>query len=192
MVEIQDDVNYTGVHAFLFVRDVAEAETPRELVSRLRELGAPPEGPVIFASDMVGDYVAFAHVRTESVGELQELISGELWSRGARGRFSIEGAVYKDQQTGFHIGAKRSTPEVIGLVSIVVERGRVDEVLQALGSVPAFKGASAISGAFDILLQLGGDDLDDVIGPAMDALQRIDGIVHTSSAFTDASASGAL
>jgi membrane-associated protein len=192
MVEIQDDTNYTGVHAFLFVRDVAEAETPRELASRLRELGAPPEGPVIFASDMVGDYVAFAHVRTESLGELQELISGELWSRGARGRFSIEGAVYKEEHTDFHIGAKRSTPEVIGLVSIVVERGRVGEVLQALGSVPAFKGASAISGEFDILLQLGGDALDDVIGPAMDALQLIDGIVHTSSAFTDASASGAL
>jgi DNA-binding Lrp family transcriptional regulator len=190
-MEIQDDANYTGVHAFLFVRDVAEGESPRELASRLRELGAPPEGPVIFASDAVGDYVAFAHLRTESLGELQELISGEIWSRGARGRFAIEGAVYKDHATGFLIGSKRFTPEVIGLVSIVVERGRVNEVLQALGSVPAFKGASAISGQFDILLQLGGDDLDDVIGPAMDALQRIDGIVHTSSAFTDASASGA-
>ena len=185
MEEMEYDPNYTGVHAFLFVHDVPEG-TPADLAVRLRELGSPPEGPVIFASETVGEYVAFAHLRADTLGELQALLAGEVWSQGAHGHAALEGKTYRDQSTGMLIGAKRFTPEVIGLVSIVVERGRLDEVLDALGSLPGFKGASAISGSSDILLQLGGDDLDDVLGPAMDALQRIDGIVHTSSAFADA------
>jgi len=183
--ELQDDPNYSGVHAFLFVNDVVEG-TPAELAVRLRELGSPPEGPVIFASETVGEYVAFAHLRAETLGELQALLAGEVWTQGARGHAALEGKVHHEHGTGMLIGAKRFTPEVIGLVSIVVERGRLDEVLDAVGSLPAFKGASAISGSSDILLQLGGDDLDEVLGPAMDALQQIDGIEHTSSAFVDA------
>jgi hypothetical protein len=42
-----------------------------------------------------------------------------------------------------------------------------------------------VTGDFDILLQLGGDDLGSVLEAAAGALQGVDGIVHTSTAFAD-------
>ena len=48
-----------------------------------------------------------------------------------------------------------------------------------------FRGASTVFGDFDILLQLGGDSFEPVADDAAVALQRIDGIVATDTAFTD-------
>jgi DNA-binding Lrp family transcriptional regulator len=187
------DYEYTGLHAFLFIDRVQAGKTPADVVSGLRGLGSPPDGPVIFASEFVGQYLAFAHVWVEEgdLSGLQDLITGDLWEMGVRCRYCIEAAVHTNPVTLVHSGTKRATPEIIALVSIVVERGRVQEVLNALGGteevegVPGFKGASVVTGDFDILLQLGGDNLDDVLQAAMTSLQEIDGIVHTSTAFAD-------
>ena len=180
------DFDYTGLHAFVFIDHVPRDETPRSVVSRLREFG-PPDGPVLFAAEVVGPYVAFAHLRVEDddLGRLHDLISGELRDRGVRCTYGVEGTVHSNITTGIHVGPKRATPEIIALVRIKVERGLVMEVLQRLGELPAFKGASTVSGDFDILLQLGGERLSDVMGPAMNDLQDVAGIVRTSTAFID-------
>ncbi len=186
MAETQNDFDYTGLHAFVFIDRVPEGDTPRSLVERLRGMGRPPEGPVLFASDAVGPYLAFAHLRVEEddLSALQDLISGELWERGVHCRYCVETRVYTDPAERL-IGTKRSTPEIIGLVSIVAETGRVDEVLEHLGRISAFKGASVVTGDFDILLQLGDDSLREVVEAGMGDLQHIDGIVHTSTALLD-------
>lgn len=193
MSKEEEDYGYTGLHAFVFIDRIHGARTPAEVVAGLRALGAPPEGPVIFASEFVGPYLAFAHLRVEEddLSALQDLITGDLWEQGVRCHYCLEAGVYTNPVTFQVGGTKRATPEIIGLVSIVVERGRVQEVLNALGgteeteAVPGFKGASVVTGDFDILLQLGGDELRPVLESAAGALQGIDGIVHTSTAFAD-------
>jgi len=46
MVDRITDFDYTGLHAFVFIDHVPEGTTPRRVVSNLRKLGAPPDGPV--------------------------------------------------------------------------------------------------------------------------------------------------
>ena len=80
-----DEYDYTGVHAFVFIDSVDPGENIRDVIDRLQIVrSASGRTRVMFASEMVGSYLGFAHVRTETLAELQDLIAGELWSRGAR------------------------------------------------------------------------------------------------------------
>jgi hypothetical protein len=184
---MENDHDYTGLHAFVFIRQVPDGETPQGIAGRLRELGRPPQGPVIFASDAVGPYLAFAHVRVEEgdLNGLQDLISGQLWEIGVHCDYSVESKTYTDPATTQKVGVKRATPEIIGLVSIRVEQGRIDDVLEQLGNLKAFKGASVITGDDDILLQLGGETLSEVLEVGMGELQNVRGIKHTSTTLID-------
>ncbi|MDQ3209942.1 MAG: hypothetical protein M3Q20_02010 [Actinomycetota bacterium] len=186
---VDDDFDYTGLHAFVFIDSVDPGKNIREVIDALRELGPPPDGPVSFASEMVGGYLGFAHVRTETLAELQDLIAGELWRRGAHCAHCVEAGVA-------HVGArlkgvKRSTPEVIAIVRVRTNPGALGDVLEAMADEggplrETFKGASVIFGDFDILLQLGADSFEAVAADVYGPLQRIDGIVSTDTAFTDA------
>jgi hypothetical protein len=186
MAEEPGPFDYTGLHAFVFVDHVPETDSPIEVVNRLRdELKAPPEGPVMFAGDVVGPYQAFAHLRVEEgdLSGLLDLINGSLRQHGVRCKYAVETGTYKKGDRV--IGTKRGTPEIIALVSIVVKRGMIASVLDKLGDLEAFRGASVVTGDFDILLQLGGETLDGVLQVGMGALQQIDGIVRTSTALLD-------
>lgn len=182
--ELED---YTGLHAFVFVREVDPGTNVRDVVGALRELGRPQ---VRFAAETVGTYIGFAHVRTETLGELQDLIVGELWERGVHCDHCVEGGV---AQVGTRkAGAKRSTPEIIGLVRVRTRRGAIQDVLDAMadenGPLRAtFRGASIVFGDFDILLQLGGETFEQVAGDALGPLQTIEGITGTDTAFIDGS-----
>jgi DNA-binding Lrp family transcriptional regulator len=177
---------YTGLHAFVFIDHVEPGTTVREVVDRLRAFGPPPAGPVIFASEFVGHYSAFAHVRVEEndLAGLQDLIAGGLRQRGVHCSYHTEAKVYAD--AAGKKGTKRFTQEVIALSRIRVQPGRLDDVLQALGKLPTFKGASVLFGNTDILLQLGGDSYGDVAEIALNALQQVPGIAKTETAFADA------
>ncbi|HSD48229.1 MAG TPA: hypothetical protein VLE71_00190 [Actinomycetota bacterium] len=186
MAEEPGPFDYTGLHAFVFIDHVPETDSPFAVVQRLRnELKGPPEGPVMFAGDVVGPYQAFAHLRVEEgdLSGLLDLINGPLRENGVRCKYAVETGTYKKGDRV--IGTKRGTPEIIALVSIVVKRGMIAMVLDKLGDLDAFRGASVVTGDFDILLQLGGDRLDDVLEVGMGQLQQIDGIVRTSTALLD-------
>lgn len=183
------DFDYTGLHAFVFIDSVDPGANIREVIDALRAFGPPPEGPVMFASEMVGSYLGFAHVRTEGLAELQDLIAGPLWERGAHCSHCVEAGV---ATIGPRMqGAKRNTPEVIALVRVRTAAGALGSVLETVadeeGPLRAtFKGASVMFGDFDILLQLGGDSFEAVAADAYGPLQTIEGIVATDTAFTDA------
>lgn len=169
------DYRREELHAFVFVDHVAHDDTPRALAKRLK--GMPQ---VVFASDAVGSYLAFAHLRLDDrddLGGLQDLISGALREQGLRCKYGLEVGTYK-------VGAKRSTPDIIGLVSIVVDAGALDGVIEAFEGLGVVKGASIVTGDFDILAQVNGDSVDEVLEKIMQ-LQGIDGIVHTSTALMD-------
>jgi hypothetical protein len=171
--------DYTGVHAFLFIDQVQEGRSPEKVVQKLRLAGKPP---IMYASTFVGDFVAFAHVRVESLGELQNLIDGTIWEAGARCTWGIESPVTT-------LGAKRKSPGIIALTRIKVQPGAADEARESLaegGGGTGFVGASVITGEYDILLQMTGDELDDTKTNIMNALAPIrDVVMRTSTAFAD-------
>jgi hypothetical protein len=177
--------DYTGLHAFAFIEHVDEGTTPEAVVTEVLNLGSPPDGPVLFASPFVGDYVAFAHVRAEDLASLQDTIDRDLWPAGVHTTWAVESDYFRDAtDAGKKKGAKRKSPEVIALSKVRVQRGRIGSVLKELGSVPGFVGASVVSGDFDILLQTGGDTFD-AVAASLNEVQRIEGITRTSTAFAD-------
>ncbi|HSL12364.1 MAG TPA: Lrp/AsnC ligand binding domain-containing protein [Actinomycetota bacterium] len=180
-----NDFDYTGLHAFGML--TGGARSPAEVMDGLRALGRPPEGPVLWSGTCVGDYVGLVHARVESLGELQDLIEGRFWELGMRGKWALERRVAEDRTDAVArpIGTKRSTPEYIAIASVTVERGALQEVLYAVVHVPTVRGASVVFGDADLLVQLGGDDFDAVASSVEEELQAIDGIVHTSTAFSD-------
>jgi hypothetical protein len=187
---------YTGLHAFVFLDHAPEGLHTRDIVQTLRELPEDPDTPgrVIFASEFVGPYPAFAHVRVDDedgrgLRRLQHFIAGPLWNAGARCKYATESA-YAVTEDGKK-GAKRGSPGIIGLVQIKVKRSRVDDVWTELKSRiqehPAtYVGASMVDGDFDILLQLGGTTLEAVQNAALD-LGSVVGIVRSETALTDGS-----
>lgn len=173
--------DYTGVHAFLFIDQVQEGRSPEQVVEKLREAGKPP---IMYASTFVGDFVAFAHVRVESLGDLQNLIDGTIWEAGARCTWGLESPVST-------LGAKRKSPGIIALTRIKVKPGTADDARNSLAEAgdmegTGFVGASVITGEYDILLQMTGGSLEDAKSNIMNALIPIqDVVMRTSTAFAD-------
>jgi hypothetical protein len=178
MNDVEDHwADYSGLHAFLFVDHVEPGKTAEQVVEALRAKGKPP---VMYASTFVGDYVAFAHVRVETLGELQDLIEGTVWEAGARCAWAIE-------STASTFGAKRKSPGLIALTRIKMLPGSIDQAREALVEAQStgFVGASVITGHHDILLQMTGTSIDDVKANIQNALSGIEGVVRTSTAFAD-------
>jgi DNA-binding Lrp family transcriptional regulator len=173
--------DYTGLHAFLFIDHVAEGTNPEEVVRKLRELGKPP---IMYASTFVGEFVAFAHVRVESLGALQDLIESDIPGTGARCHWSLESGGVGT------FGAKRRSPGLIALVRAkLTDPRRVRAVHRRLAEregAPGFEGVSPISGQWDLLLQMTGSDPDDAQTNLENLLADFDGeFARTSTSFAD-------
>lgn len=181
---------YTGLHAFVFIDEVDPGMNIREVIDDLRGLGSPPEGPVIFAAEMVGSSLGFAHIRVEDgdLAGLQDLIAGDLWDKGVHCKHCIE---VDTGRRGAHLrGVKRDTPEIIAISKLKVRPGCLTDLLADLAALDSpiadtFKGASVIFGEWDVLLQLGGDDFNTVASAVYHDLQGIDGILDSDTLFTD-------
>jgi len=179
MPDVEDHwADYSGLHAFLFIDHVEPGKTAEQVVEALRAKGKPP---VMYASTFVGDYAAFAHVRVETLAELQDLIEGTVWEAGARCAWSLESHTST-------FGAKRKSPGLIALTRIKMHPGSIDEARDQLAENPpetGFVGASVITGEYDILLQMTGSSIDEVKSNIQGVLGAIDGVKRTSTAFAD-------
>lgn len=190
--EFLEQFGYTGLHAFVFIDEVDPGTNIRTVIDALRAFGPPPDGNVIFASELVGSSLGFAHIRVEEgdLAGLQDLIANDLWDRGAHCSHCVEAKVAK--QGDRLLGAKRGSPDIIALVRIHTERGQLENVLDDLSAeegplADTFKGASVVFGDFDILLQLGASEFQVVADAVYGPLQQIAGIAHTDTSFTDGS-----
>ena len=79
---------------------------------------------------------------------------------------------------------------MIALSRVRTRTGTLSDVLDTMAAEHGplrrtFRGASVVFGGFDILLQLGGESFEDVAEDAANALQSIDGITGTDTAFID-------
>jgi hypothetical protein len=194
-IETRDEYAYSGLHAYVLVRDVtAESKHPerntRVFVEEFRD-DRNDEGPITSVVEAAGAFKVLVHLRfpdgadDEPMDALQSFLAEDRWD-GVDYDLVLEGPAYTGP-TNELIGFKRHTSTIVAIVKVWVEHGRTREVLGRLGDElgRAFHGASIVYGDCDILLALEGDDVKSVAGAALGSLQRIDGIARTETSFTD-------
>lgn len=179
---------YEGLHAFVFMHRVPPGKTVRKVIGdvrRDRDLFDPERGPVMFAAECQGDFIAFLHLVVEEgdLKALEDLRAGRLWDHGVRSEIAIEQTVFGAPASP--MGPKRGSPRACGIQLVHVEpTERPREVLDRMGDVPGFVGASTVSGSFDILLEVGADDVDSLLQTSpVDALHAIPGVERSEAAF---------
>jgi hypothetical protein len=178
-----DDV---GLHAFVFIDHLDPGMRISKVITDLFRLESEV-GRVLWAAPFVGDYLGFAHIQVDDVdgrnnlAGLQTFIENDLWNDGVHCSYSTE------ITRPLKVGIKRDTPEIIALVGIKTEHGRAFEVADVLDHASGAKGCSVVLGHLDVVLQLGGDSLEEVVEhiQAMQGMEGLDGIVSTSTAITD-------
>lgn len=170
--------DYTGLHAFCFVDHVEPGTNPEEVVRRLIEKGKPP---IMYASTVVGDYQVFVHARVRKLADLQDLIESVIFAAGVRCTWAIESPIRR-------AGAKRKSPGLIALTRLTMEHGTENAARKKLVTPPlstGFVGASKITGAHGILLQMTGSSIIDAERNIRAALQDVEGVLDMSTAFID-------
>jgi hypothetical protein len=196
--EAWEDLVATGTHAYLFfdraARPLDEAvRLLRSVMPDAAEAAPGAEGwsergwGVLSASEFVGPFAAFAHLRVDGgLADLQSFVAMLRRDLGIHGELAIAGGSPRDDD-GITMMAKAKKCAVVGLVRVWVRKGRVEETLEALRRElgAAFEGATIVFGSFDILLELGADELAPVLEAALGPLQAIEDVVRTETAVAD-------
>jgi hypothetical protein len=189
--EQRDEYAYTGLHVYALIQDVSPtaAQPKRNASDFIRHLQDQAEaaGPITAAVEIAGALQGLVHLRfgEGDVNALQDFLGTDVW-QGVRYELFYEGPVYMGPSQEL-IGLKRHICDIVALVRVWVEKGRIREVLGRLGDElgDRFHGASIVYGSCDILLALEGHTFKDVAYAALVGLQKIDGIVRTETSFTD-------
>jgi hypothetical protein len=200
--DVWADLDTTGTHAYLFMH-LVEGRSVRQAVDALRasmpDAGSESEHTqqaaewtergwrALSAAEFVGPYAAFAHLRVDGdLVDLQDFMAALARDLGIRSNYALTGPSYTDS-SGQILIAKFKKCEVVCLVGVWAGKGRVQEVLQALGDHmgETFKGATVTFGRTDILLELGASSLEPITQAVLETLQNIEGVRKTESAFAD-------
>jgi hypothetical protein len=187
-----NDLDYTGLHAFAFIDGVDPGRNVADVVEDIggvegREF---PNGRVMFASVTVGAYKGFAHVRVDQgdLAALQRLIFEDLWAEGVRCEHAVEGPLYTPQGVNATpMAPKRKSPPFCALVRVRTDDDPIavmNEIARRFGDTDPFQGASVTFGTADLLVELAGDSLDAVDGPVLDVIRGTPGVVWTKTSFT--------
>jgi DNA-binding Lrp family transcriptional regulator len=186
-----DDQLYTGLHAFVFIKEVDPGRNIADVIDDLAdpERFASDNGRVLFASVVVGSYIGFAHVRAEDgdLAALQRLIYHDLWARGVRCEHAVEGPVHNTMgAVPEPKGPKRKSPPFCALVRVRTDddpTAVMTEIARRFGDTDPFQGASVTFGRADLLVELAGDTLDAVREPVLSVIRDAPGVVWTDTAF---------
>jgi hypothetical protein len=186
-----NDVDYTGLHAFVFIDNV---DPGRNVADVVEDLGGTegrlfPNGRVLFASVTVGTHKGFAHVRADegNLAALQRLIYQDLWAEGVRCEHAVEGPVYTPQgANALPKGPKRRSPPFCALVRVRTDDDPIavmNEIARRFRDDEPFQGASVTFGSADLLVELAGDYLDAVRGPVLGVIRGTPGVIWTKTLF---------
>ncbi len=181
-------LGYTGLHAFLFVDHVDPASgSVRQVLADIWHHAHFENGHVLFAHDFVGPFLGFAHLRAakDDLEGLEGLVE-ELQLRGVRCQLAIETRFYQSPQ-GVPMAVKRMPCEVVGLVKIWTKKRRAHRVLQSLGDElgPQFRGASGVSGDFDVLLEVQAPKLRPLARMVQERVRDWPGVARIEAGFAD-------
>jgi hypothetical protein len=183
-----------GLYAYLFVTGVKASEASVSgQIANVREL-IRDEGPVRFASEVVGAYKAVVALEVGSgdLAGLQDFLGGAEYGGtqfewdGFDYALVVEGPAYTTAVNTL-MYPKRPGCDVLAFVRISVEAGRAREVLGRLGDElgPTFHGAAIVFGGTDILLTLEATEFETVAQVALAELQHVSGVTATESSFAD-------
>ena len=191
MTTISDEELYTGLHAFVFIKEVDPGRNVADVVDDIAdpERFTSDNGRVLFASVVVGSYIGFAHVRTDEgdLAALQRLIYHDLWARGVGCEHAVEGPVYTTMGVNAQPkGPKRKSPPFCALVRVRTDDDPVAvmrEIARRFDETDPFQGASVTFGRADLLVELAGDTLDAVSQPVLSVIREAPGVIWTDTAF---------
>jgi hypothetical protein len=185
-------LDYSGLHAFLFVDHVApKAGTVRDVMMKIWKKPSFENGQVLFAHDFVGPFLGFAHLRAEDDDlESMERLVAELQDEGARCTLATEVGVYQNGPQAK--GTKRSGCEIVGLVKIWTNVSP-REVVQSLGDDELgenvlggrFRGASLVLGDFDVLLEVQDSTFEPLAQTVLEIVRGWAGVERIEAGFAD-------
>jgi hypothetical protein len=136
---------------------------------------------VRFVGQFMGAFNLFARVVAADLGELQRRVAGEYWEAGIRSDVSIN-------LTGARPDApKRHSPDICALVCAQVTADPFEVLAQLdelfVGVIPY--GAALVTAVdFDLLIDVGGDTVEDVVDRVLE-LRALPGIGRTSTSLAD-------
>ena len=163
------------LEAYVFERDIGEAG-----IDGLKGSFADAPG-VGFVAQFVGAFSLFARVVATDLGELQGRIKGAYWEAGFRSDWSLNLTAERAA------APKRASPDICALVCARVN-GDPFRVLDALDDrflgEGAYGAAVVTAADFDLLIDLGGDSVEEVIDRVL-ALRRVDGVGRTATSIAD-------
>jgi DNA-binding Lrp family transcriptional regulator len=168
---------YQGINAYVFVEDAHEAD-----LDRMRGLvgggssDMVEQAPGMRAVGILnGPYDAIVAVGVDTLDELRRVVMEDI--RGGQSPKTDTAIALRPIMRP--IPMSPDLPPVVAFVRVKVERGRGDEVLDAVESISGFVGAVLVAGSFDLLLVFGRNSVDVVAAVLRDELQAIDGIAST-------------
>lgn len=189
----------TGVHAFWFV-DGVDGGARLDDVIRKGLLPRIPEGPrdgdrdepfsrptVLSAASYIGAYGALVHLWAppNELAELQDFIAGPLGDLRLTGTFALQASRYTRAGGPTAYGMKLKKCDVVAIVRVWTEHGRLDDILAQMSDLPGFNGAAAVFGDFDVIVELDASTFEEAAGTALAHLPEIEGVVRTETAFAD-------
>jgi hypothetical protein len=171
----KDEVGY------IFIRDPhPDPRTVKENLAR--------QPGVYFVAEFVGTFLVFAAVEFDTFRELQEAIAGIYWQAGLRSETST---IVKSSALA---APKRGSPEYCGLIRATIADRDPVEVLEDLDRTfeerfnadpnheHFWYGAALVTGAYDLLIDLGADTKGEINGMVARDVRGVPGIRRTVTA----------
>ena len=146
------------------------------LVGEKRSIGSYQS--LRFVASTTGRFQAFAVVELEDLASLTGSIDQIFGNPGAKG---IQTAL--PLRPGPMQVRWTKQYEYIAIARIGVRPGQAMDVLAATAEVPGYNGSAIVAGAFDVLVEYGANDFDELKSTLLNGLHDTKGILWTETAF---------
>lgn len=145
------------------------------LVDEKRDIGA--DQPLRYVAATTGRFQAFAVLEVEDLKDTPSLLQQTFGNPGGGGfdtSYSIKGGGKQIRYTKQYVYTAFSR--------IRAMPGRALEVLGGTSVVPGYNGSAIVAGSFDVLVEYGADDLDELNDILLNGLHVIPGVSWTETA----------
>ena len=130
-----------------------------------------------FVASTTGRFQAFAVVELDDLASFTGSMDQTFGNPGATGLQSAVPLMHGPMQIRW-----TKQYEYIAFSRIGAKPGKARDVLAATAIVPGYNGSAIVAGGFDVLVEYGADDLDELKGHLLYGLHDISGIRWTETA----------
>lgn len=154
---------------------VFATEANPALVDEKREIGA--DQSLRFVASTTGRFQGFAVVELDDLASLAGSMQETFGNPGATGIQTAVPVLHGPMQVRW-----TKQYEYIAFARIGVKPGRAKDVLAATSIVPGYNGSAIVAGAFDVLVEYGANDFDELTHSLLYGLHDTAGIRWTETA----------